>query len=327
MQVDEIVRRLKRRVREYPVLLNVVQPPVIRATVAARQLRMAIWYRGRVRDAESTNAFIRTRIEEGVPSAVGKLGTLEGELLSQDSVRNRSGERPRVPSELRQQAFVNVGVFPATDSVLWAAFDELRAALASLDGLAVYGVRGERKLLGNCPQNVDLFELDSLNPWMSAAPWSAALVGKRVLVIHPFVETITAQYRQHRTGIWQGRGDVLPEFDLQSLRMPLSPGVVTPEDADWQARLARLRRAMDTREFDVALIGAGGMSLPLAVHAKNLGAVGIHLGGATQLLFGIRGRRWDESVDMQQFFNSNWTRPSAAETPESSSTIEEGCYW
>ena len=55
------------------------------------------------------------------------------------------------------------------------------------------------------------------------------------------------------------------------------------------------------------------------------GRVGIHLGGATQLLFGIRGKRWDENAKHTPFVTDAWVRPR--ERPDLLSNIEDGCYW
>ena len=46
--------------------------------------------------------------------------------------------------------------------------------------------------------------------------------------------------------------------------------------------------------FDVAIIGCGAYGMPLAAMLKQAGKQAIHLGGATQLLFGIKGKRWEE---------------------------------
>src|SRR5207245_3927854 len=41
---------------------------------------------------------------------------------------------------------------------------------------------------------------------------------------------------------------------------------------------------VEAREFDVALIGAGGLAIPLASHVKNMGKVGMDLGGHLQTI-------------------------------------------
>lgn len=126
-----------------------------------------------------------------------------------------------------------------------------------------------------------------------------------VLVVHHLAASIERQYRDNRQAFWRNGPATLPEFEPFTLRMPLSPGIAPPAEKDGFERLDMMRAQMDAIEFDVVLVAAGGMSLPLVTHAKRSGAVGIHLGGDTQLLFGIRGRRWDDDEDMCAFFNES----------------------
>lgn len=47
---------------------------------------------------------------------------------------------------------------------------------------------------------------------------------------------------------------------------------------------------MDKIDYDICLIGCGAYGFPLAAHAKRKGKKAVHLGGALQLLFGIKGK-------------------------------------
>ena len=76
-----------------------------------------------------------------------------------------------------------------------------------------------------------------------------------------------------------------------------------------------MKKEIAHRDFDVALIGAGAYGLFLATECKRLGKVGIHIGGATQLLFGILGKRWTDpsspdSSSVLPFINEHWTGPA-----------------
>jgi hypothetical protein len=83
-------------------------------------------------------------------------------------------------------------------------------------------------------------------------------------------------------------------------------------------------------DFDICLIGAGAYGLPLAYFAKTIGKQAIHLGGVTQILFGIKGRRWekdDYADSTAKMFNEHWIRPMESETPALKDRVENGCYW
>ena len=79
----------------------------------------------------------------------------------------------------------------------------------------------------------------------------------------------------------------------------------------------------------MAIIGCGAYGFPLAAKLKAAGKQAIHLGGATQLMFGIKGYRWENNYPSKiaTFFNDAWIHPSASETPKGAETVEKGCYW
>jgi hypothetical protein len=76
-------------------------------------------------------------------------------------------------------------------------------------------------------------------------------------------------------------------------------------------------------EFDLALIGAGAWSLPLAARIKKSGRAAIHTGGETQLFFGIKGSRWNH----ENFYNPSWVSVLPEETPAGRHKVDDGCYW
>ena len=75
------------------------------------------------------------------------------------------------------------------------------------------------------------------------------------------------------------------------------------------------------------VLGCGAYGMPLGAAIKRAGRQAIHLGGSLQLLFGIRGRRWDALPSFQPLFNHDWVRPSAEETPQRAEAVDAGCYW
>ena len=51
------------------------------------------------------------------------------------------------------------------------------------------------------------------------------------------------------------------------------------------------------------------------------------MSGATQLLFGIKGRRWDTHPQISKLYNPAWVRPAPAEQPTNKQAVEGGSYW
>lgn len=74
-------------------------------------------------------------------------------------------------------------------------------------------------------------------------------------------------------------------------------------------------------------IGVGAFFLPLAVHAKNSGKIGMHLGGRLQIFIGIIGKRWRENSDFSGFANEHWCSPRPEETPPHFTINDGGCCW
>jgi hypothetical protein len=290
--------------------------------------------------AEAANELLRTKILEGRPYMASRLGTSEAAVIlnyleiqrcmfgGNFQRRRARWQGCRAHYEEKTAALLcnNAGFFPGSAAALsrFAALtlDNLRLA----DWMAVWGfVPGESYLLDRyCPQAARC-EPVALEPYFFSNPWSEALAGKRVLVIHPFAETIVRQCEK-REKLFSNRC-VLPRFELQVIPAVQSLADTRTDFEDWFAALAWMLSEMDQRDFDVALIGAGAYGLPLAAHAKLRGKVAIHMGGALQILFGIRGKRWESMEAVSSLFNESWVRPLPEEQVPGSQSVENACYW
>lgn len=166
-----------------------------------------------------------------------------------------------------------------------------------------------------------------LEPYRHDSPWSQALDGKRVVVVHPFGQSIRNQYERNREQIF-GKRRVLPEFTLETFMPPRAHFGEIRDAEHWFELLDELICGVSALDFDVAIIGAGPFGLPLAAAVKRAGKQAIHLGGATQILFGIRGARWERDAVVKGLMNDNWVRPLPAETPPPQSRrMSESSYW
>lgn len=174
-------------------------------------------------------------------------------------------------------------------------------------------------------EDIRFAELADMEPYDYAQPWSRALAGKKVLVIHPFAKTIEAQY-QKREHLWENP-DVLPEFELHTIKAVQTIAGEKSEFDTWFDALHYMEQQMDAIDYDVAIIGCGAYGFSLAAHAKRMGKKAVHLGGATQILFGIKGKRWDDMPAVKKFYNEYWVRPLLDETPIRKDNVEGGCYW
>jgi len=169
-------------------------------------------------------------------------------------------------------------------------------------------------------------KLTDLEPYYHKNPWSEVLAGKKILVIHPFAETIKRQYANSKVLFKDNR--ILPSFDLKTYKPVQS---IADEEIekykDWFEALEKMQDDIKGIDFDIAIIGAGAYGFVLASFVKKIGKKSVHLGGATQVLFGIKGRRWEENPFFQTLFNEYWIRPAEDERPRGFQKVEDGCYW
>ena len=189
--------------------------------------------------------------------------------------------------------------------------------------------------------DVEQVQLEMLYPFFVERPWTRILKGKKVLVVHPFEETIKAQYAKRKTLF--SDSNILPDFDLITMKAVQTVAGNKSEFNDWFEALAYMEKRIEDTDFDIAIIGCGAYGLPLAAHVKRLGKQAIHLAGGTQLLFGILGKRWTDSykkigvwhylpnkdinIDYTSLFNENWIYPLASDTPKNANAVEGACYW
>jgi len=215
------------------------------------------------------------------------------------------------------------GFFPITDEALSRFADSILPYLTEIDVLGSW-CRGECELRHHFP-DARIIPLQDMEPYFHRDPWTTALANRKVLVIHPFEISIRRQYERRALLFRDSR--VLPDFTLVTFRSVQSAGGNGSDFATWFDALDWMCGQIRNIEFDVAIIGAGAYGLPLAAYVKSIGKKAVHLGGATQILFGIRGRRWDERPLYCQLYNQHWTRPLPEETPRAPELVEGGCYW
>ena len=278
---------------------------------------------------DAGNRVVADAITAGEPCMVSRLGSAEMGVVSfYLRWRHSRALKFTYPVPVRKVIRCNAGVFPDDDSSLDRFAELYLGALREVDVMAVWFQRGEERIITQYAPRACLIELRSLVGLLFEEPWSSALADKRVLVVHPFAATIASQYAEHRAELFADPR-VLPAFELRTLAPPSTVGSATGGFQSWFDALEDTRARIGREAYDVALIGAGAYGLPLAAAIKRAGRQAVHLGGTTQLLFGIKGRRWERESqdDIVPLFNEHWVRPSADETPSDSSLVENGCYW
>ncbi|WP_207421479.1 hypothetical protein [Desertivirga brevis] len=289
----------------------------------------------------SPDQYASTLIEEGLrgdkPFMVGRLGAVElSSIANYYSVKNHrnnflgyikgDSEAFWWDNNTLQNMSNNAGFFPSTPQNLE------KFAKLMLDDMSQLDILGswlwQEKLFDNYLSHAKKISLFDLEPYNHTNPWSYALEGRTVLVVHPFVDSIRQQYT--RRELLFPNPKVLPHFELKTIRAIQSIANNYTGFKDWFEALNYMKDQISNTEFDVAIIGCGAYGFPLAAHVKRMGKKAVHLGGATQTLFGVKGKRWEEQKEHQivaQMMNEHWIRPLSSETPEGIQKVEGGCYW
>ncbi|MDY3337610.1 hypothetical protein PG279_00275 [Riemerella anatipestifer] len=286
------------------------------------------------------NKFISEKIREGSPLMVGRYGRVESRVIVNFLELNRKQSDLKAISRhllgrlnifwKKNPVFFDnlckrAGFFPNNDKLLGRFVDVILEASTSLDLLGVWNELEE--YIPMIPDSCKLSKIREIEPWFYDEPWSYHLKGKKVLVIHPFEESIRYQYEVNRTNLYKN-DKVLPEFDLKTIKAVQSIADEEVEYSTWFDALDDMKRQIDVVDFDVAIIGCGAYGFPLASYVKSKGKQAIHLGGVTQLLFGIKGARWEEwehYISLRKDDGKYWIK--AKEIPKGYKKVEGGCYW
>jgi len=275
--------------------------------------------------------YICETLRRGEPCLIGRNGSTEMQVLTYGT--GIEG--------MRKHLELYSGVFPSTQESVseWAA--AYRSALGSIDSEPIvagwYGpmkVAEERVLKQHCLSETYI-PLRSLEPYYAAPEfrWTALLKGKKVAVVSSFAKTIAAQIPK-RSEIWGDHADtLLPEATWLPIQTGF-PSVVARGRAEWpegvttwQDAVAHLTAEVVKSGAEVCIIGCGGLGMILGAELKRRGLQCIVLGGAIQVLFGIKGRRWVIHDVISKFWTDAWVWPSLEETPGGAASIEGGCYW
>lgn len=270
------------------------------------------------------------------PCMIARFGSVElqavVDYLNPPTLKNAfrfvRGEVPAwgyAPSTIRTM-HINAGFFPASKTMLDLFGRLMLDCMPLVDLLGSW--RLEESLVMPYLTQAKRTPLYALEPYYFDNPWTPALEGKKVLVVHPFEDTIRKQHESGRYDHLFADKRLTPNYELQTLKAVQSiAGNKPAEFDDWFQALDWMKSEIDKRDFDIAIIGCGAYGFPLAAHVKQVGKKAVHLGGAVQNLFGIRSNASESNKDLVGLINENWVRPSLLETPKGAEKVENLRYW
>ena len=269
--------------------------------------------------------YINDKIKEAIldckPEIFGKIGGIEASHLYQFLTTG-------LPQLVRGNTlFVNAGIFCEDDFDLREWCVEYIQAIKNTDYLLQWCTeQGDQAVIQSVWNGKGItHDFVGIEPFtLDKEGWHHHLSDKTLLVIAPFKNTILRQAEKYPL-IWNGS----TVKKIKVVQSPYSEALTGKQPIRWKDKLDKILDDIDgAGDFDVATVGCGGFSLLVCDYIKSLGKPSIHLGGGNQLLFGIRGKRWDESFANYDWYGTNhWVRPMPEEIPQYNNLVEGGCYW
>ena len=183
--------------------------------------------------------------------------------------------------------------------------------------------------------NLNILHSRVLEPFYSCLenekPWSQYLINKKVLVISPFVESFKKQLNNN----FQIFKDPNKKIFLDGQQFIFYKSYQTSGGNhlhnDWFETYNFMKNDITNIDFDIALVSCGGYGLLLCNHIKStMNKSAIYIGGGLQLLFGVRGKRWESNQMWNNIIrenDTNFIKPSGDEIMKNNNNIEGGCYW
>jgi hypothetical protein len=272
---------------------------------------------------EQGNLKIGELISSSTPFIAGKMGAVEQQIVKYFLYKRNWDD------SLRWHASNHAGITPPSDYILNYFIKEYIDALSNIDLLTIWfpeNINSEEFTISRyfCRNAEFISGLQSLEPFYHENPWSKYLKDKKVLVVHPFEASIREQYSRKEL-LFEDK-TILPDFDLITLKTYQTHGG-GDTDIPWNVCYEDMVERISNVEFDVALVGCGAYGLPICNQIKKMSKPVIHVGGGLQIMFGIKGNRWDNMPAVNKYYNQYWKRPYDTEKTRNHSVVEGSTYW
>jgi hypothetical protein len=279
-------------------------------------------------------------IEEEKGFAAGKAGFAEQAILRYtlictypDSLKKRAYE-----AFLKYHCDYMTGVFPSTTEFLKVFSEFFLQNVRGLDILGLMGGKNEFLLIKSLNIKTDLTHFQSMEPDRSI-PEKLSLCylplfkDKKILLISPYAEFIATRAKTDTyDSAWRtSEKKWFNPSGIEYLNIPYSYITATDTHALYRDSVELYQTIcaqISEYDFDIALIGAGALGIPLANHIKSLGKIGISLGGHLQIIFGVAGARWRRDPEWQKYINQSWVDvPSSYQPMDKDDLTDQGAYW
>ena len=280
---------------------------------------------------------IKAAIDSGSGYATGKLGLSQKQWMYYEIFRaTNNGDTQalrKYENNLEFHALNQEGIFPASMD-FYLEFNRFYIEhVKNLDclGLCYQPASMEMQLIkyyGLKNKFIHyLFQEPDLSVGLCYLPY---FKDQKLLLVCPFADILKERAtKQIFEGVWAKTGK--PWFypkEVDAVEFPYGFATATHQRYSTVIDLFEaIMRQIEQKSFDVALIAAGGLSIPIASTIKNMGKVAIDLGGHLQFLFGVIGQRWRTEENRRNIFTEWWIDMPEKYKPKEINVCDNGAYW
>lgn len=233
---------------------------------------------------------------------------------------------------------INAGIYCKTDIDLVMYYQMYFDAIKNSDAIAIFNflpqiVSHEQYFM----ENIKLQGLSSraLEPFYllleNQIPWTHYLLGKKVLIISPFIDSFQKQIKKGFHMFEDESKTIFHQEQEFVFYKSFNTLAGNHLHSSWLETFNIMCEDISKLDFDVAMLSCGGYGMPLSNYIKNnLKKSAIYVGGGLQLLFGVVGQRWLTHPIISKIImrnTSQFIRPSGNEIVKNQHTVENGCYW
>ena len=272
--------------------------------------------------------------------SAGKLGFSEQALLSYCLITSDapSIQKRAFLAALKHHCDYITGVFPSTPEFLPYFTSWYLTQIQQANILGLMGAKREEKIITNLNIHSQFTHYQTMEPDRSIPEitnncYLPLFENKKILLISPYAKFIQSRAQKEvYENAWKiiGKSWFNPA-NVMSLEIPYSYFSAKQTHEKFGDSITLYKSICDQincYEYDVALIGAGALGIPIANHIKHQGKVGISLGGHLQVTFGVAGARWRRDPEWRAYLNETWVDVPKIYHPFSKESLtDHGAYW
>jgi hypothetical protein len=229
------------------------------------------------------------------------------------------------------------GVFPA-DPDFYLKFNEFYMPhVRNLDCLGIFYRPWELEIIKHykLTNKVTYFQnqqVDLDGPSIEGQCYLPLFRDRKLLLVCPFAAILKERAtRVIFEGVWSraGKKKWFHPTSVDALEFPYGFSEETHGSySDAIGLFDHITSELHKRDFDVALIGAAGLAIPIASYVKSMGKIGLDLGGHLQVLFGVLGKR-HKRWGCEALNSNEWCidMPPRYRPKEAAEVCDRGAYW